>query len=97
MLSVGENIAVSHCLSQELFSPTLIEFVTIFLNEADDITLTMVCLVSQQDILQFTVFAVVSDTASADVQPVYQFLGTVHPFASQVKNALMMPHVQVID
>lgn len=97
MLSVGENIAVSRCLSQELFCPTLIKFVTILLNEADDITLTMVSLVSQQNILQFTAFAVVGDATSADVQPVYQFLGAVHPFTSQVKNALMMPHIQVID
>ena len=97
MLSVGEYIAVSRCLSQKLFSPTLIEFITVLLNEADDITLTMVCLVSQQDILQFTVFAVVRDAASADVQSVYQFLGAVHPFTSQVKNAIMMPHIQVID
>ena len=97
MLSVGEYIAVFRCLSQELFSPTLIEFVTILLYESDYVTLPMIRLVPQQDIGQFTALAIVGDAASADMQPVYQLLSAVHPFTSQVEHAFMVPHIQVIN
>ena len=70
MLSVGDSIAVFCCFSQEFLCPSFIEFVTILLNEANDITLPMVGFVSQKYIRQFTILAVVGDAASADMQSV---------------------------
>ena len=82
MLSVGDRIAVFRRFRQKLLCPSFIEFVTILLNEANDITLSMVGFVSQEYIRQFTILAVVGDAASADMQSVYQFLSTIHPFTS---------------
>ena len=96
MLSVGDCIAVFYRFRQKLLCPTLVNFVAILLNEANDITLPMVGFISQKYIRKFSIPAVVSDAASADVQSVYQFLGTVHSFTSQVENSFVVAHIHVI-
>ena len=70
MLSAGDSIALFRRSRQKLLCPTLVYFVTILLNEANDITLPMVGFVSQKYIRQFTILAVVGDAASADIQSV---------------------------
>ena len=96
MLSVGDCIAVFRRFRQKLLCPTFVNFVAILLNEANDITLPMVGFVSKEYIRQFAILAVVGDAASADMQSVYQFLGAVHPFTSQVEYSFMVPHIHVI-
>ena len=97
MLSVGDCIAVFRRFHQKLLCPTLVYFVAILLNEANDITLPMVGFISQEYIRQFAILAIVGDAASADMQSVYQFLSAVHSLASQVEHTFMVPHIQVIN
>ena len=96
MLSVGDCIAVFYRFRQKLLCPTLVNFVAILLNEANDITLPMVGFVSKEYIRQFAILAVVGDAASADMQSVYQFLGAVHPFTSKIEYSFVVTHIHVI-
>lgn len=96
MLSAGDRIALFRRSRQKLLCPSLVNFVAIFLNEANDITLSMVGFVSQKYIRQFAILTIVGDAASADMQSVYQFLSTIHPFTSKIEYSFVVAHVHVV-